>query len=75
MSLFVICFVIIITLAFWMGMHIGSAKKEKEYKDIVEMIFQRRYIVQERNLDPDEEFEYEFKIQKKENVIKPVFSD
>ena len=75
MSLFVICLVVIIAIAFWLGMYMGSAKKEKEYKDIVEMIFQRRYIVQERNLDPDQEFEYEFKIQKKENVIKPVFPD
>ena len=75
MLVFVSCLVIIIGLAFWIGMCIGSFKKEKEYKDIIEMIFHRRYIVQERNLDPDKEFEYEFKMQKKENVIKPVFSD
>ena len=74
MSLFVICLVVIIAIAFWLGMYMGSTKKEKEYKNIIKMIFHRRYIVQE-NLDPDENFEYEFKMQKKENVIKSVFSD
>ncbi len=76
MSIFILCLGLIIAAAFLIGMIAGSARKEREYQDIIDAIFKRKYLVQGVDADtrPDEESEFEFMVMKDEKTMKPVFS-
>ena len=55
----------------------GSARKEREYEDIIDNIFRRKYIMQEKASTsevPREGGDYEFMVMKNGKSIKPVFS-
>ena len=75
MSLFFISLTLIVVLAFWLGMVAGSLRKEREYQAIIETIFQRKYLVQEKNQKPSpgKNFQYDFMVLEKGNSLKTVF--
>ncbi len=74
MPIFVLYLGLIIAVAFLFGMIVGSARKEREYQDIIDTIFKRRYIVQEKSLGPESTHEFEFMMMKDGKSLKPVFS-
>ena len=75
MTIFLLYLGLIIAVAFLIGMIAGSARKEREYQDIIDTIFKRKYIVQEKGLDPKSvhESEFEFMVMKNGKSLKPVF--
>ncbi len=76
MPMFLIYLVLIIAVAFAMGMFVGSVRKEREYQNIIDTIFQRKYLVQENDADSslDQNPEFEFMVLKNGKSIKPGFS-
>ena len=76
MPMFLIYLVLIIAVAFVMGMFVGAARKEREYQNIIDTIFQRKYLVQENDADSnlDQKSEFEFMVLKNGKSVKPVFS-
>ena len=76
MSLLFITLILIMALAFWLGMTAGALRKEREYQTIIETIFQRKYIVQEKNEMPEagKVLDYNFMVLKNGKSLKPVFS-
>ena len=75
MPMLLIYLVLIIAVAFAMGMFVGSARKEREYQNIIDTIFQRKYLVQENDVDSSlaQNSEFEFMVLKNGKSIKPVF--
>ena len=76
MPIFILYLGLLIAVAFFIGMIAGSIRKEREYQDIIDTIFKRKYIVQEKNIDPKyiNESEFEFMMMKDGKSLKPVFS-
>lgn len=76
MPLFIIYLSLIIISAFLVGLITGSSRKEREYQDIIDAIFKRKYILQGDGGDasPSEDSEFDFMVMKDEKTMKPVFS-